>query len=188
MRRILGARRVPAWVLAARAVVVLLLVPLGFYLIPRAIALVEIPTVFDESLEHGRAYNPRIPVIVEHERDTLAALAALDRIDAALARVRRTDAEVAEQLRILVGQIRTHVQPILDRTNGQVEGLLGALDDLEVQLSSLTDPVAGIRHTVAGDRARLDRILARAQRIAEEVRRARESAGSAADNVAGPDR
>jgi hypothetical protein len=188
IRGILGDRRVPARVLAARAVVVLLLVALGFYLVPRAIALVEIPTASKEALDHGRAYNPRILVIVEHERNTLAALAALDRIDAALVRVRRTDAEVAEQLRTLVGQIRTQVQPVLNRTNDQVQGLLGSLDDLQAQLSSLTDPVAGIRHTVAGDREKLDRILARAYDIADVVGRARASAVSAADNVTGPNR
>jgi|SRR5581483_4593957 len=114
-RRILADRGVPARVLAARVVVVVLLVPLSLYLVPRAIALVEIPTEFNESLDHGRSYTPRIPVIVGHERDTLAALAALDQIDAALARVRRTDADVAEQLRTLVGQIRTQVQPVLTR-------------------------------------------------------------------------
>jgi ABC-type transporter Mla subunit MlaD len=132
--------------------VVVLLVPLGFYLVPRAIALVEIPTAFNESLAHGRAYNPRIPVIVEHQRNTLAALA------------------------------------VLNQTNGQVDELLGALDDLQAQLTSLTDPVADIRHTVAGDREELARILTRAQHIADDVRRARESARSGADNVAGPNR
>ena len=187
-RRVFGDRDVPARVLAARVVVVLLLVPLGFYLVPRAIALVEIPTAFNESLAHGRAYNPRIPVIVEHQRNTLAALAALDRIDAALARVRRTDADVAGQLQTLVGQIRTQVQPVLNQTNGQVDGLLVSLDDLEAQLTSLTDPVRSIRHTVSGDREKLDRILTRAQHIADDVRRARESARSGADNVAGPNR
>lgn len=188
LRRILADRGVPARVLAARVVVVVLLVPLGFYLVPRAIALVEVPTVFNESLAHGRAYNPRIPVIVEHQRNTLAALAVLDQIDAALARVRRTDADVAEQLQTLVGQIRTQVQPVLNQTNGQVDDLLGALDDLRAQLTSLNDPVADIRHTVAGDREELARILTRAQHIADDVRRARESARSGADNVAGPNR
>lgn len=188
MRRILGDQRVPTRVLVARAMVVVLLFPLGFYLTPRATALVGIPTASKEALDHGRAYNPRILVIVEHERNTLAALAALDRIDAALAKVRRTDAEVAEQLRALVGQIRTQVQPVLNHTNAQVGGLLGSLDDLEVQLTSLTDPVQRIRHTVAGDREKLSRILARARHIADEVRRARQSAGSSADNVAGPNR
>jgi ABC-type transporter Mla subunit MlaD len=153
LRRILADRGVPARVLAARVVVVVLLVPLGFYLLPRAIALVEIPTEFNESLDHGR-----------------------------------TDADVAEQLQTLVGQIRTQVQPVLNQTNGQVDDLLGALDDLRAQLTSLTDPVADIRRTVAGDREELARILTRAQHIAADVRRARESARSAAENVAGPNR
>jgi len=186
MRRIVGDRSVATRVLAARAVVVILLVPLGFYAIPRAISLVEIPTAFDESLDHGRAYNPRIVAIVDHERNTLAALAALDRIDAALGRVRRTDAAVTGQLQTLVGQIRTQVQPVLNQTNVQVDGLLSSLDDLEVQLTSLTDPVQRVRHTVRGDREKLDRILVRAQHIADDVHRAGESARSAADNVAGP--
>jgi hypothetical protein len=129
MRRIVGDRSVATRVLAARAVVVILLVPLGFYAIPRAISLVEIPTAFDESLDHGRAYNPRIVAIVDHERNTLAALAALDRIDAALGRVRRTDAAVTGQLQTLVGQIRTQVQPVLNQTNVQVDGLLSSLDE-----------------------------------------------------------
>ncbi len=186
MRRILGDRSVPARVLAARALLILLLVPLGFYVIPRAIALVQIPTKFDESLDHGRVYNPRIVMIVEHEWNTLTALAALDRIDAALGRVRRTDAEVAAQLRTLVGQIRTGVQPVLNRTNTRVNDLLGSLDDLEAELSGLDDPVQDIRHTVTEDREKLDRILVRARQIAHEVDRASESARSAADNVAGP--
>jgi ABC-type transporter Mla subunit MlaD len=80
------------------------------------------------------------------------------------------------------------VQPVLNQTNGQVDELLGALDDLQAQLTSLTDPVADIRHTVAGDREELARILTRAQHIADDVRRARESARSGADNVAGPNR
>jgi methyl-accepting chemotaxis protein len=175
-------------VLAVRAVLLVLLVPLGFYLVPRVIALVQIPDAFQESLDNGHAYNPRIVTIVGHERNTLAALASLDRIDAALVRVRRTDAQVAGQLRALVGQIRTGVQPVLNQTNGEVEDLLDSLDDLETQLSSLAEPVADIRHTVGEDRRDLDRILARAQGIADQVRRARESAGSAADNVAGPGR
>ncbi|HEX8761384.1 MAG TPA: hypothetical protein VF734_15735, partial [Pseudonocardiaceae bacterium] len=78
--------------------------------------------------------------------------------------------------------------PVLNQTNGQVDELLGALDDLQAQLTSLTDPVADIRHTVAGDREELARILTRAQHIADDVRRARESARSGADNVAGPNR
>jgi len=188
LRRILGDRRVPARVLAARTVVVLLLIPLAFYVIPRAIALVELPTAFEESLDNGRTYNSRILVIIEHERNTVAALSALDRIDADLARVRRTNADLAEQLRTLIGQIRTQVQPVLNRTNAQVEDLLRALDDLRAQLSSLADRVAGLGHTIAGDREKLERILTRAQHIAEQVRRARESAGSAADNVDGSNR
>jgi archaellum component FlaC len=88
----------------------------------------------------------------------------------------------------LVGQIRTQVQPILNRANGRVDGLLVSLDDLEAQLTSLTDPVRSIRHTVSGDREKLDRILTRAQHVADEVRLARESARSGADNVAGPNR
>lgn len=188
LRRDRGGRRTPGWVLVARVVVIVLLVPVGFYVVPRAIALVRIPTVFDQSLANGRAYNPRIVVIVEHERNTVAALDALDRIDAALARVRRTDAEVAEQVRTLVGQIRTGVQPVLDRTNGEVVDLLGSLDDLESQLRRLGDPVTDIRHTVAEDRRELTRILTLTQGIADQVRGARESAASAADNVAGPGR
>ncbi len=58
--------------------------------------------------------------------------------------------------------------------------------NLEVQLTSLTDPVQRVRHTVRGDREKLDRILVRAQHIADDVHRAGESARSAADNVAGP--
>jgi hypothetical protein len=188
MRRTSSEQRVPRRVLVARAILILLLFPLAFYLAPRAVALVRTPTNLNESLEHGRAYNPRIVVIADHERNTLAALAALDRMDAALARVRRTDAEVADQLRTLVGQIRIQVQPVLNRTNAQVCDLLGSLDDLEGQLNSLTDPVHRIGGTVIGDREELGRILARAHLIAGEVHRARESARSGADNVAGPSR
>lgn len=169
-----------------RVLLVLALVPLSFYLLPRVVNLVAVPTGLDRSLAHGAAYNPRLASIAEQEEHTLARFEVLDRMDAALARVRGTDAEVAVQLTTLVGRIRHDVIPVLGTTNDRVARLLGALDELETGLDDLREPVGDIGATVRDDRAQLGAILREARSTAGSVSDARGSAESGADHVSGP--
>jgi hypothetical protein len=169
-----------------RGALLLALIPLSIYLVPRVTALVAMPGRLDEAVMHARAYNPRLPMTATQDDISTAELASLDRIDVALARVRASDSEVSEQLRGLVGQIRGDVQAILTRTNGRVDSLVGSLDALTVSLEDLERPVADARRAVAVDRTRLAATIRIAKTTAGHVHDARELAERAAEDLTGP--
>jgi hypothetical protein len=181
-----GSSDVPATVVTARVVLIALLVPISLYVAPRVVALVGTPTNMDQAIAYGYRYNPRLPILIHEEQQTLGELSALDRMNAALVRVRGTDAEVASQLRILIGQVRGNVQQLLNHTNSNVSVLLRSLQVLEAQLSSLHDPVHRTRSDLAADRRRLSDIIDVARMIAATVDTARKSADAGANNIAGP--
>jgi hypothetical protein len=175
-------------VIGIRVVLILALVPLSIYLLPRVVHLVETPTNLDQAAAHGDAYNPRLVAVAAQEDKTLDEMPALDQMNAALARVRGTDKQVAGQLTTLIGQIRGRVIPVLGATNNQVRYLLSSLDTLDCSLHNLNGPVDNISATVRNDRARLAGILTEARSTAGKVDRARGSAEAGANNVAGPTR
>lgn len=163
-----------------------LLVPAAFYLAPRVVGLARLPETLDGAIGHIRAFTPRLPATAAIDDRATAELAALDRIDAALARVRGTDAAVVARLTTLVGQIRTEVQPSLDRTDLDVAALVGSLGELSGALEEVQSPLDDAATALRHDRARLDHALGIATSVAEQVRSARRSARRAADDVSGP--
>jgi hypothetical protein len=170
----------------ARFVLVLALIPVaGLYLLPRVVNLVATPYRLDSAVVYADRYNPALNRIVEHEAVTLAAFDALDRMDAALAEVRATDARVSGELTTLIGQITGDLQATLDSAGGNVTGLVGSLDSLTGRLRALNAPVYAAGAAVAADRAALARILAEARATARKVHSARMSADRSASNVSG---
>lgn len=144
----------------ARLLVIAALVPVAvLYLLPRITNLVATPYRLDQAVVYADSYNPGLHRVVDHEEVTLAAFAALDRVKVALADVRGTDASVAAQLRILVGQISAGLQSTLDSADGNVGGLLASLDRLTKHLRALHAPVNGASSSVRQDRAALQQIL-----------------------------
>ncbi|HTK65721.1 MAG TPA: hypothetical protein VL595_25285 [Pseudonocardia sp.] len=169
-----------------RAGLVLALIPLAVYLVPRATALIAMPTRLDVAVMHARSYNPRLPVTAAQDDRATLELASLDRIDRAVARVRASDGEVSGELVGLAGQIRGDVQAVLDRTNSRVGSLLVSLDALTTALEDLENPIADARKAVSTDRARLARTIRIAEDTAEHAHRARRLAEQAADDLTGP--
>jgi hypothetical protein len=165
---------------------VVALVGLGYYLAPRIVGLVRIPEVLDGAIVHMRSYNPGLPETAAFDRRATAELAALDRIDAALARVRTTDATASVQLRGLVDQIRNEVQPLLGRTDVDVASLVGSLDRLTRALAGVREPLGDAATALHGGRARLTETIRIARTVAAQVRSARRSGQRSADDVSGP--
>lgn len=180
--------RVPVGVGArlAQAALVVSLLPVGAYVVPRVVSLVTSPEGMQESIDLGASYNPRIARVVELEGKTLEQLAALDRIEPSLARVRGTVASVDDKLGGIVAQISDDVQPTLDASVREVDKLLVALGQLRASLAAVGRPVDEIDRTIAEARATMDRILAEARMTGADVQRARTSAANSADNVSGP--
>lgn len=174
--------------IAVRVVVAAAVIGAGFYLEPRVVGLVQIPEVLDGAITHIRAYNPGLPETAGYDERATGELAALGRVDAALAHVRTTDATVLLQLRDVVGQIRTGVQPLLGRTDMNVASLVRSLDQLTEAIAAVQDPLDDAATALHTDRARLARAIDIADSIAGQVRIARRSARSSADDVSGPSR
>ncbi|MEB3371357.1 hypothetical protein [Saccharopolyspora mangrovi] len=182
-----GRHAQPSSVLRALQVLtVLALIPvLTFYLCPRIFNLVAIPYRLDQAVVHANRYNLALHRIVAEEKVTLAAFAALDRMDVSVSDVRSTDARVAAELRMLIGQIRGDLQATLDDTDASVQALNSSLDELEREVRGLHEPVGGAEAALAGDRARLAAILNDVRSTAADVHKARQDADQAADNVSG---
>jgi hypothetical protein len=168
--------------------VVVAAVACGCYLVPRVVDLVRIPDVLGEAVGHARSYNPLLPRTAALDEQSTAQLAALDRVDTALARVQGTNARVSGELRALISGIRADLLPLLGRTDAEVAELVGSLDRLEGALTGVRGSVDDATSVVEHDRRRLDRALRSAKAVAEQVRAARGSAARAADNVSGPSR
>lgn len=174
--------------IAIRVVVVIFLLPLGYYLGPRLVGLVELPDVLDSAAVHMRSYNPGLPEVAGFDRQTTAELAALDRIDAALGQVRAIDAASSASLRSLIAQIHGDVLPTLGRTDIDVDALVGSLDRLTRALRDLRDPVAHAASGLHHDRDRLANAIDIARAVAAHAHSARQAAVDAADDVSGPPR
>jgi hypothetical protein len=129
-----------------------------------------------------------LPRTAAFDEQSTAQLAALDRVDTALARVQGTNARVSGELRALISGIRADLLPLLGRTDAEVAELVGSLDRLESALTGMRGSVDDATSAVEHDRHRLDRALRTARAVAEQVRAARGSATRAADNVSGPSR
>lgn len=170
----------------AQAVVVLALVPvLAFYLYPRIYDLVATPYRLDQAVVHANRYNPALFDVVAAEEVTLEAFSALDRMETAVADVRATDARVAEELSVLIGQIRGDLQGTLDNAVTSVNALNGSLSALDAEIRALYAPSAGADDALAANRARLASILADTRATAARVHAARQEADQSADNVSG---
>lgn len=185
-----GARtaRIPAGLAlrAARAAVVVALLPVSAYLVPRVVDMVSSPTGMQESIDLGGRYNPRIAQVVELEKQTVAQLDALDRVDGSLAQVRGTVGSVSEKLAGLTARISGDVQTTLAASVAEVDKLLAQLRSLRASLAAVGRPVEDIDRAIAEARATMERILAEARMTGADVKRARASAANSADNVAGP--
>ena len=172
--------------MSGRIVVLVALLPvLGFYLIPRVVDLVATPYRLTASTDHAASYNQGLATIVDHERDTLVALEAIDRIDGALDDVRITDAVVVRELDSLVGQIRFDLQPVLNDADANVGELSAALLALDASIKGLDGPVGSADASLRANRTTMQRLLEQARRTAAEVRAASESADGSADNMDG---
>lgn len=183
-----GAARIPAGLAlrAARAAVVVALLPVSAYLVPRVVDMVSSPTGMQESIDLGERYNPRIAQVVELEKQTLAKLDALDRVDGSLAQVRGTVGSVSGKLEGLTARISGDVQTTLAASVAEVDKLLAQLRSLRASLAAVGKPVEDIDRVIAEARATMERILAEARLTGADVKRARASAANSADNVAGP--
>ncbi|AHK30765.1 hypothetical protein Pd630_LPD03552 [Rhodococcus opacus PD630] len=170
----------------ARVLMVLALIPVGaLYLYPRIYDLTATPYRLDQAVVSAGNYNPALDQIVEHEKVTLAAFDALEKMKASLASVLSTDAAVTAELNTLTGQITGDVQKTLDLAGANVTDLVASLDTLTAHISSLQAPVDGATAAVAGDRATLDAILADARSTAAKVHSARLSAEESANDLSG---
>lgn len=170
----------------ARVLLVLALIPVGaLYLYPRIYDLTATPYRLDQAVVSAGNYNPALDQIVEHEKVTLAAFDALEKMKASLASVLSTDAAVTAELNTLTGQITGDVQKTLDLAGANVTDLVASLDTLTAHISSLQAPVDGATAAVAGDRATLDAILTDARSTAEKVHRTRLSAEESANDLSG---
>ncbi|WP_373560207.1 hypothetical protein [Rhodococcus sp. ACS1] len=170
----------------ARVLLVLALIPVGaLYLYPRIYDLTATPYRLDQAVVSAGNYNPALDQIVEHEKVTLAAFDALDKMKASLASVLSTDAAVTAELNTLTGQITGDVQKTLDLAGANVTDLVASLDTLTEHISSLQSPVDGATAAVAGDRATLDAILTDARSTAAKVHRTRLSAEESANDLSG---
>ncbi|MFD6059935.1 hypothetical protein [Rhodococcus wratislaviensis] len=170
----------------ARVLLVLALIPIGaLYLYPRIYDLTATPYRLDQAVVSADNYNPALDQIVEHEKVTLAAFDALDKMKASLASVLSSDAAVTAELNTLTGQITGDVQKTLDLAGANVTDLVASLDTLTTHISSLQAPVDGATAAVAADRATLDAILTDARSTAEKVHRTRLSAEESANDLSG---
>lgn len=170
----------------AQVVVLFALVPiLAFYLYPRIYDLVATPYRLDQAVVHANRYNPAIFKVVAAEKATLEAFSALDRMEAAVADVRATDARVSEELTVLIGQIRGDLQATLNNAVASVNGLNDSLTALDAEIRALYGPSDGADEALAANRARLAGILADTRATAARVHAARQEADQSADNVSG---
>ncbi|MGQ0482866.1 MAG: hypothetical protein ACT4O0_17805 [Pseudonocardia sp.] len=175
-------------IVAARGVVVAAVLASSWFLVPRVLDLVRLPDVLDEAVGHARSYNGLLPETAAFDERATAELAALDRVEAALARTRSTNEQVATELRATVTAIRAEALPLLGQTNIEIAALVGSLDRLHDELAALPEPLHDAATAVADGRHGLDHALRTARQIAQQVRAARESAARAADNVSEPAR
>lgn len=171
---------------AMRALVLLALIPIGaFYLFPRIYDLVALPYRLDQSVASADKYNPALAEIVEHERVTVSAFDALDRIRGSLARVQTTDAEVSAELGRLTEQIAGDLHVTLTDANADVGDLVASLDALTGQLDSLRTPVDGADTALADNRATLGTIIETMRETAGKVHDTSVSAANAAADLSG---
>ncbi|MFC0454074.1 hypothetical protein [Rhodococcus jostii] len=179
-------RRASTRMNVARVLVVLALIPVGaLYLYPRIYDLTATPYRLDQAVVSAGNYNPALDQIVEHEKVTLAAFDALDKMKSSLASVLSTDAAVTTELNTLTGQIAGDVQKTLDLAGANVSDLVASLDTLTAHIGSLQQPVDGATAAVAADRATLDAILTDARSTAAKVHSARLSAEESANDLSG---
>lgn len=158
----------------AQVVVVIVLLPvIAFYLVPRVYGLAATPYRLDEATVHGSHYNPALLKVAADERVTTAALDEMDRLSAAVADVRRTDAKVGAQLTTLIGQVRGDLQATLTKSNANVVGVIGALSALDARVRAANGPVDAASGAVRTDRALLGAVLTDARSTAYKVRAAR---------------
>ncbi|ROZ52955.1 hypothetical protein EEB12_29500 [Rhodococcus sp. WS1] len=179
-------RRASTRMNAARILLVLALIPVGaLYLYPRISELTATPYRLDQAVVSAGNYNPALNQIVEHEKITLAAFDALDKMDASLASVLSTDVTVTTELNSLTGRITGDIQKTLDLADANVADLVVSLDTLTTRISSLQAPVDGATTAVAADRATLNAILTDIRVTAEKVHSARLSAEESANDLSG---
>jgi hypothetical protein len=169
-----------------RAVVVLVLIPLGvFYLGPRIHDLTATPGRLQQSVEAADRYNPSLTRLVEHERVTVSAFAALDKVRECLTDVLGMGEAVSVELSTLVGTISVDLQEILDHTGVDVADLVGSLESLSTRVGALQAPANGAATALSDNRATMSAILDDVRVTADQVHDTRLSVGSAAADLSG---
>ncbi|MFI6953397.1 hypothetical protein ACIBJI_07965 [Nocardia sp. NPDC050408] len=176
----------PGRLIALRASVALAAVLLtAFYLAPRVINLIAMPSRLDRAVVSADNYNPALTRVVEHEKVTVDAFGALDRMSKSVADVKQSDASVAKELETLVGQLRTEIRAALQNSAGEVDSLVGSLNELADRVDSLSAPVADAYGGVAKNSATLGAVLTDVQHTAARVHATSMSAGAAANDLSG---
>ncbi|TQC49651.1 hypothetical protein EEB14_08455 [Rhodococcus sp. WS4] len=169
-----------------RVVIVAALIPLGaFYFVPRLYNLTAMPYRLDQALASADNYNPALSELVVHERVTLSAFMALDKMEAALASVQVTDAAVDAELRTLTKQIEVDLHATLALAGSRTDDLVASLDVLTAQLKLLQPPIDGATAALVGNTAAMDAIVSDARSTADNVHSARVSAEESANDLSG---
>ncbi|UGT67749.1 hypothetical protein LTT66_31900 [Nocardia gipuzkoensis] len=156
-----------------------------FYLAPRVNNLIAMPSRLDRAVVSANNYNPALAQIAAHEKETVEAFGALDRMTRSIDDVKQSDASVAKELETLVNQLRTDIRGALEKSAGEVDSLVGSLNELADQVDSLRSPVAGASEGVAKSSAMLGAVLADVQRTAAHVHATSASAGATANDLSG---
>lgn len=177
--------RAPLRVKAVRAVLLLALVPLAFYLVPRVVNLVVTPDRLDHSVVYAHRYNPQLMDVVKNEQVTNASLTKLDNVSQSLANVRATVAKVDNGLVVLVNQVRGQLQNVLNASDAEVTNMLHALDALAGRIANLNGPIDGAASAVHSARSQIAAIISEGKFTAGNVGEARRSAERAANDVSG---
>nr|WP_271208855.1 hypothetical protein [Rhodococcus wratislaviensis]GLK33210.1 hypothetical protein GCM10017611_00520 [Rhodococcus wratislaviensis] len=169
-----------------RGVVILALIPLGiFYLGPRLYDLTATPGRLQQSVEAADRYNPALARLVEHERVTVSAFAALHQVRQCLTDVLGMGEAVSAELGTLVETISIDLQEILDHTGADVADLVGSLDSLSTRVGALQAPANGAATALSDNRATMAAILDDVRVTAGQVHQTRLSVESAAADLSG---
>ncbi|MCQ4118312.1 hypothetical protein [Rhodococcus tibetensis] len=186
LRSVSSRREVSRGTRIGRGVVVLALIPLGvFYLGPRIYDLTATPGRLQQSVEAADHYNPALARLVEHERVTVSAFAALDKVRQCLTDVLGMGEAVSAELGTLIGTISVDLQEILDHTGVDIDGLVGSLDTLSARVGALRAPANSAATALSDNRATMAAILDDVRVTAARVHDTRLSVESAATDLSG---
>jgi hypothetical protein len=179
-------RRVSRGTRLGRGVVILAMIPLGvFYLGPRLYDLTATPGRLQQSVEAADRYNPALARLVEHERVTVSAFAALHQIRQCLTDVLGMGEAVSAELGTLVETISVDLQEILNHTGVNIDDLVGSLDSLSTRVGALRAPANGAATALSENRATMAAVLDDVRSTAARVHDTRLSVESAAADLSG---